>query len=200
MFEPELEPYFGKTFRDAVSKGASVWNMKYGLGSIPQTLAERIENMPNANVYLDTRVEQIRREDDGTLTVTTPDGNRETFDVVFSAISPVDLGNVLDTETFPSAFLQRLGQFNASQVFVYLVELENMILPKDLGFGFLVPTCEDENLLGVIYDSCTMPEHDAAGARFTVMSRKPTDPLAVLSGIEIRNNESFNFCICTNYR
>ena len=55
-----------------------------------------------------------------------------------------------------------------------------MILPKDAGFGFLVPSCESESIMGVIYDSCSFPEHDANGSRFTIMASEPVDPTEVL--------------------
>ena len=41
------------------------------------------------------------------------------------------------------------------------------------GFGHLLPSHEDGKMLGVIYDSCTFPQHDRPGkpsTRFTVSS------------------------------
>ena len=91
------------------------------------------------------------------------------------------MAKILDPVGFPEKLLSDLEKFEASNVHVYLVEMPKMVLPKEAGFGFLMPTCEDKNILGVIYDSCSFPEHDSFGSRFTVMAREPVDPMKVLS-------------------
>ena len=58
-----------------------------------------------------------------------------------------------------------LSQYESTSLNVYLVELTEKELPKENGFGFLVPSCEDNSLLGVTYDSCTYPEHDSPQGR-----------------------------------
>ena len=92
---------------------------------------------------------------------------------------------------FPSELIETLINFEESTVYVQVIELNEMILPDELGFGFLVPTIEDEDLLGVIYDSCSMPEHDKNGSRYTIMSKKPVDSIKAMG----YNSFIKNFCI-----
>ena len=64
-----------------------------------------------------------------------------------------------------------LSQYEETSLNVYLVELSEKELPKEDGFGFLVPSCEDKSLLGVTFDSCVFPEHDSPQGNFIGYTR-----------------------------
>lgn len=180
LTQPELQPYHKGQFDSAVEKNAKIWNLQHGLQSLTDKLEATIIQLPNAQIELDTSVVKIERNNLGEFQVTNARGHSSTFDQIFSTIAPDVLGSILDPNSFPDDLISSLSQFRFSTVHVYLVELKDMILPKDIGFGFLVPTCEDESILGVIYDSCSFPEHDAVGSRFTIMTTKALNPADVL--------------------
>ena len=81
-----------------------------------------------------------------------------------SALSPSILSELLRPSLPHLANL--LSQYEETSLNVYLVELSEKELPKENGFGFLVPSCEDKSLLGVTFDSCVFPEHDSPQGNF----------------------------------
>ncbi|KAJ3330679.1 oxygen-dependent protoporphyrinogen oxidase [Blyttiomyces sp. JEL0837] len=64
-----------------------------------------------------------------------------------------------------------LGQIKSVDVAVVNLVYEGHVLPVD-GFGFLVPSSEPSDILGVVFDSCALPEQDSPSmksTRLTVM-------------------------------
>ena len=173
LTDPALEPYFASQYETAKRSGAKVWNLQRGLQSITDRLAEIINEHEECGVELNTHVHQISKIGPKFEIKTSPNNcshfHRHEFDQIFSAVSPNLMSKMLDPNCFPEKLLADLGKFEASNVHVYLVEMPKMVLPKEAGFGFLMPTCENETVLGVIYDSCSFPEHDSFGSRFTVI-------------------------------
>ena len=56
-------------------------------------------------------------------------------------------------------------------MYMYLRLTDEFLLTFFQGFGHLLPSFEDGPFLGVIYDSCTFPQHDRTdkpSTRFTV--------------------------------
>ena len=174
--KPFLEPYDPHLLNTAKSTKAKVWSLKNGLEDMIMKMTEVVDNTDNAKIYLDTSAELIRKHG-SKLSIADSNGSEEKYDQIFASGNPKTLSCLLHPDDFPNELIELLAGFESTQVYVTLVELKNMVLPKSPGFGFLVPSCENPDILGVIYDSCNMPEHDGRGARYTIMSTRPHNEL-----------------------
>ncbi|XP_021356293.1 protoporphyrinogen oxidase-like [Mizuhopecten yessoensis] len=147
----------------------SVWSLRGGCQQLPDTLVEHLSrpHMP-AELHLNSPCTQLTFKD-GAALVTSEEGEI-TADHVFSSIYAADLADILPEEH--SELAEELEAIPAVSVIV--VNLEYPIESPVKGFGHLLPSCEDRPILGVVYDSCTFPEHDSnipdkPVSRFTVM-------------------------------
>ncbi|KAJ8035237.1 Protoporphyrinogen oxidase [Holothuria leucospilota] len=59
-----------------------------------------------------------------------------------------------------------LAEIQSVSVAVINLEFEGKVLPLE-GFGYLVPSSEPCQVLGVVFDSCTFPEHNHPGSETT---------------------------------
>jgi oxygen-dependent protoporphyrinogen oxidase len=174
--KPFLEPYDPGLLNTAKSTKAKVWSLKNGLEDMISKMTDVVEGVDNAEIYLDTSAEVIRKHGEK-LSIADSNGAEHHYDQIFASANPKTLSCLLHPDDFPEELIEVLRGFQSTQVYVTLVEMKNMVLPKNPGFGFLVPSCENPDILGVIYDSCNMPEHDGRGARYTVMSTRPHNEL-----------------------
>ncbi|NXK57147.1 PPOX oxidase, partial [Chauna torquata] len=92
-----------------------------------------------------------------------------TADHVVSALPAAALAEALPAEA--ELLAQELRRIPTVAVAVVNMQYKDVTLPVT-GFGHLVPSSEDNSLLGIIYDSVAFPQHDGTGApsvRLTVM-------------------------------
>ncbi|XP_022825249.1 protoporphyrinogen oxidase [Spodoptera litura] len=142
----------------------NVYTIKGGLETFPDTLQNHlIEN--NVNVSLNTKVNEIEFVDSSSVVLKQANGETHTANHVYSSIPAYALANLVKKQH------PRLAQTLSDIPFV-TVGIVNLYFDKDEpliqpAFGFLVPPIENSPILGVVFDSCCIP--DQKGTVLTVM-------------------------------
>ena len=85
-------------------------------------------------------------------------------DHVISGLPAHELAMVLPKAWEPLA--NDLANIQAVTVAVVNLEYEGNVVPVD-GFGFLVPSSDSIQVLGIIFDSCAFPENNRLGGATT---------------------------------
>ena len=93
---------------------------------------------------------------DGKLTVHSVN-DQITVDHVISCIPAQCLANIVPLDWKPLA--DELSNIHTTTVGVVNLEYEGSVVPVE-GFGYLVPSSDETQVLGVIFDSCAFPEND----------------------------------------
>ncbi|XP_032898496.1 protoporphyrinogen oxidase isoform X3 [Amblyraja radiata] len=148
-------------------EGWAQWSLRRGMQSLPEAM-EAALRAKGVEIHLHSPVTELRPAADGGCQVLT-EGGILAADHVFSALPAGVLGPLLPTAWRPLA--QALGKIGSVSVAVVNLEYEGRVLPVT-GFGHLVPSGECGEILGVVYDSCSTPQHDRSGpptTRLTVM-------------------------------
>ncbi|KAH9487680.1 hypothetical protein Btru_069863 [Bulinus truncatus] len=153
----------------AVDDKWASWSLTYGLQQLTDAMAESIRNTKGSEIRLDTKVLGLKPTQNGKITVTTPSDSIDA-DLVISSIYSKDLGSILPPAM--KELKEDLSSLPAVNVVVVNLEYKENVLPVQ-GFGHLLPSSENGPVLGVVYDSCTYPEHNRKGSpdstRITVM-------------------------------
>jgi len=134
-------------FEQQVSKGA-LFSFKKGMQTLTDTLANRLER----SIWLDTSVHSLPFDK---------------ADHVISALPAQAIGNLLSKEHPEVA--QLLNTFRSQSVTVVNLGYRKPVLNRE-GFGYLIPSLENEEILGVVFDSSVFPDQ-STGTRLTVMIR-----------------------------
>lgn len=121
-----------------------------------ETLIEELANQSGADFHFGTTVEEIRT--DGVLA----NGMVHSADLIVSGLSGKEIGKLTG--------LWR--DFEEADLWLVHLAYKGGILPQK-GFGYLVPTEEGENLLGMVWDSAVFPQQSVSGeTRVTAMMRQ----------------------------
>lgn len=145
----------------------ATWSLKHGL----QQLSDAITSAIKANRKCEVRVRSPclgLTPSCGRLKVKTHE-EEIVADYVMSATFAKDLSLVLPNKY--KNLRKQLLSIPAVSVYVVNLEYDGERLPVQ-GFGHLLPSSENPYILGVVYDSCTFPEHDRtdhSSTRLTVM-------------------------------
>ncbi|XP_078276882.1 protoporphyrinogen oxidase isoform X2 [Rhinoraja longicauda] len=148
-------------------EGWAQWSLRRGMQSLPEAMEAALRTKA-VEIHLHTPVTGLRAAADGGCQVLT-EGGILAADHVFSALPAGVLGPLLPPAWRPLA--QALGKIGSVSVAVVNLEYEGLVLSVT-GFGHLVPSGECGEILGVVYDSCSTPQHDRSGpptTRLTVM-------------------------------
>ncbi|XP_029959396.1 protoporphyrinogen oxidase isoform X2 [Salarias fasciatus] len=157
----------GPLAQRAVRESWAQWSLKRGVQSLPESLTEYLRGSGRVQLHTDAAVKQIQPSASG-WTVHLEDGV-VSADHVISALPARALASALPSSCQP--LVQQLQDIASVTVAVVNLEYEGSILPVQ-GFGHLVPSSEDQALLGVVYDSVPFPQHnrpDGLTTRVTVM-------------------------------
>ncbi len=137
-----------------------LFSLRKGTQQLTQVLQERLKD----HLWLNAPVSSIRPEGDK-LVVTTPQVSFAADYVISTvqaqalipAIQSPYLDNLLRCIPYTTVAVVNLGYKRN------ITEFE--------GFGYLIPTCEKENVLGVVFDSCVFPQQNqhTKETRLTVM-------------------------------
>ncbi|KAF0688213.1 Aste57867_20083 [Aphanomyces stellatus] len=156
-------------FVQTVGMAMSV-SFRHGMQTFTDAMATHVAALPNTEIHVNTSVESIKSTaPSGALVdVQLADGTPESIaaDHVFSALPAHRLASVLGDAPAVVAHLERL-HFTSMGI-VTLGFDRNLI--ANPGFGYLVPTCEKQPVLGVIYDSCSFPEQNKTTTPSTRLS------------------------------
>nr|XP_006814335.1 PREDICTED: protoporphyrinogen oxidase-like [Saccoglossus kowalevskii] len=140
-----------------------VWTLQGGLQTLTDKLTDTLMTQHGVEIIKQNQCKQLEFTDNNTIKVTTKD-NCYTADHVISAVPATVLSGLLPSNhNILSKLLQEIQQVSVA---VINLEFEGNVLPTD-GFGYLIPSWEKSKLLGVIYDSCTFPQHNRPGSPTT---------------------------------
>ncbi|CAK1545821.1 unnamed protein product [Leptosia nina] len=142
----------------------SVYTIKGGLETFPTTLKTYLEES-NVDLHLNTTVEEIEFIDASLVKLKQTDGKIVTANHVYSTI-PAHILSKLVKSQHPdlSNCLNEIPFVTVGIVNLYFSTTKPLITPA---FGFLIPPIENSPILGVVFDSCCIPDQN--GTVLTVM-------------------------------
>ncbi|XP_065177770.1 protoporphyrinogen oxidase-like [Sycon ciliatum] len=146
-----------------------MWTLQEGMESLPITLHQKLLER-GVDVRLGTMCSGVEMTAKG-VQVHCGEEIIEA-DHVISALPAQHLSSVLSPQF--SFLKEQLADILSVTVAIVQMEFDGDIIPeKYKGFGYLVPPCEGDWVLGVVLDSCCFPEHNTPGkpnsTRLTVM-------------------------------
>lgn len=112
---------------------------------------------------MNTPCTEVSVNPDGKLTVSWPN-EQITVDHVISGIPAQSLASIIPKDWGELA--SELKNIQSTTVGVVNLEYEGSVIPVE-GFGYLVPSSEPLQVLGIIFDSCAFPENDRHGGKTT---------------------------------
>lgn len=145
----------------------SQWSLRRGMETLPEALGASLRHC-GVEIHCDTPVKRLERTKDGSWRILLEEGSVEA-DHVISALPARALAAVLPGWAEPLA--RELLAIQAVSVGVVNLQYKGVHLPVT-GFGHLVPSFEDNSLLGIVYDSVAFPTQDGPAGpapRLTVM-------------------------------
>ncbi|XP_072049287.1 protoporphyrinogen oxidase-like [Amphiura filiformis] len=143
----------------------SVWTLKGGL----QTLVEKLEwRLGIDRVVINTGetcshlefVDEEESEGGKKVAIVTAGGKKWQADHVVSCIPSHNLGQLMEEEH--DQFAEILKSIKSVTVATVNLEYEGSVLTEE-GFGYLVPSNQTSNVLGVVFDSCALPQLNRTG-------------------------------------
>ena len=130
-----------------------MWGLKNGLQGLTDKWSSQLSK--NGLISkLETPCRRLTFTENNEVLCDTANGIVEA-DHVISSLSSMDLASLLEMKQ--QKLKDYLNQIKSVTVAVVNVEFKGKLLPLD-GFGFLVPSCESLETLGVIFDSCVFDE------------------------------------------
>lgn len=157
----------GPLAQRSVKESWAQWSLRRGVESLPEAIVEHLQQNKRVYLHRDAPVKHISPSASG-WTIHMEDGVIHT-DHIVSALPAKALSSALPASCQP--LIQQLQDIAMVTVAVVNLEYEGSILPVT-GFGHLVPSTEDQGLLGIVYDSVPFPQHnrpDGHTTRLTVM-------------------------------
>ncbi|TMW57381.1 hypothetical protein Poli38472_003306 [Pythium oligandrum] len=133
-------------------------SFKDGMSTLIRALEAEIANDDASDVLLNTKVAQIESTTTGNFTVHTESGEKINATHVFSTLPSFQLTPAVE-KAFPD-LAETLKTIRFVSMGTVHVGFNDAVLKSD-GFGYLVPTCEKERVLGVIFDSNAFPSQNA---------------------------------------
>lgn len=142
----------------------NVYTMRGGLDILPIKLTEHLVDN-NVNVNLNTKVKEIEFVDSGTVNITCSTGKDVICKHVYASIPAYSLASMIQKQHPElSESLKEIPFVTVGIVNLYFNTNDTLIRPA---FGFLVPPIENSPILGVVFDSCCIPDQN--GTVLTVM-------------------------------
>lgn len=141
----------------------SLFSFKDGMESLPQALGKHLE----AHILTDHEVTGLRFHSSG-IDLQLINGRTLEADQVYSTLPAHVLSPLIRPPQSTAADL--LKSISAASVAVVSLGYKQKLLSQQ-GFGYLVPSKEKENILGMVWDSCVFPQQSllAEETRLTVM-------------------------------
>lgn len=142
---------------------APFFSFRRGLETLPQTLANQLQS----HIQLNSAVSKITKNAE-TLQIEIQNGVSLEADCLISTLPSYQLASLLDAK-YP-ILAADLSRLNYATVHVVNLGYRKPVL-KQKGFGYLVPSQENEAVLGCVWDSCVFPQQnlDPQMTRLTVM-------------------------------
>lgn len=150
LFKKKKQPASKSPFVQQMLK-TSLFSFKNGMETLTQRLAERL----NVAFLLGESVDALHEGG-----VILASGRRLEADHIFSTLPAQSLQKLLP-------FSETLAQIDFVSTAVVTLGYRQPVLKRE-GFGYLIPSTEQEKVLGVVFDSSVFPQQ-GSGTRLTVM-------------------------------
>lgn len=136
-------------------------SLKSGLGSLTNAFYKKLKS----HIFLNKEVIRLRKER-GRFEITFASGRVQYFDQVIAAIPALKLANLMPQ----TKLAELLSKSVAASVVVVNLGYKTKVLNYS-GFGYLVPSAEKQDILGVVFDSISFPSQnlDPNQTRLSVM-------------------------------
>lgn len=162
--KPDCELELSELARKAQEEKWNVYTIKGGLQIFPKTLQDYLLEH-NVNISLNSKVEELEFVNSGSVELKNSEGKVLSANHVYSAIPAFHLAKLVEKQHPELAKdLKDIPFVTVGIVNLYFDSTETLIQPA---FGFLVPPIENSPILGVVFDSCCLPDQN--GTVLTVM-------------------------------
>lgn len=142
----------------------NVYTIKGGLETFPATLFDYLEDN-KVNVKLNHRISEIEFVDSGSVKLKRNNGDTFTVNHVYASLPAFVLSDLVKKQHPELATtLKGIPFVTVGIVNLFFGTNKPLITPA---FGFLVPPIENSSILGVVFDSCCIPDQN--GTVLTVM-------------------------------
>ncbi|XP_041974329.1 protoporphyrinogen oxidase-like [Aricia agestis] len=142
----------------------NVYSLKGGLQIFPKTLMNYLKNK-DIDIQLNSKVEELEFVDSSLVKVKKTDGQVLDASHVYSSIPSHVLAKLVNKQHPELAeHLKGIPFVTVGIVNLYFATDKPLVSPA---FGFLVPPLENSPILGVVFDSCCIPDQN--GTVLTVM-------------------------------
>lgn len=145
------------------------WTLKNGIQTLPEKWTKHLTENMGATVLLNTKCTEIKisTKAEGKVQCFTNGGIIEADRVISTLPANVFAGIIRGED---SKLADMLSSIEYADMAVINLEYEKETVSQR-GFGFLVPSCEPLDILGVTFDSQVFPQHSTKGSTIlTVMS------------------------------
>ncbi|KAJ3410455.1 hypothetical protein HDV05_003717 [Chytridiales sp. JEL 0842] len=150
LYVPEALPFISKI------KQSSVYSFKGGMQTLTDALVKSLQT-EHRNVKLLTNTAASKVEINDTPVVHINNGPTLSADHIISSLPAFGAAPIL-----PSKIGRILETIKFVDVAVVNLSFSGNVLPVQ-GFGYLIPSSQKADMIGVVFDSCTLPEHDTPG-------------------------------------
>lgn len=136
--------------QESGARYASFVTLRGGLRQLVETLADRL---PRENIHLDTKITSVSQTDDRQWTLQEENGTQHgPFDGIIVALPAPRAASLLESED--SELSELLGKISyASSAIVNVVYKREQIAHDLDGFGFVVPTVEQRDIVAASFSS-----------------------------------------------
>lgn len=136
--------------RRALEEKWSIYTFNGGMERFADALVASLKRN-NVELYTNSKCDSIEFREDRAL-ISVGDEQHST-DCLISSLPTFELGKLIEKQH--PQLSDELRAIRYVDVGVVNLQYDGELLPKP-GFGFLVPPCENSQILGVIYDSCCL--------------------------------------------
>ncbi|RVE45834.1 hypothetical protein evm_009515 [Chilo suppressalis] len=166
MFKPNTDKILelSDLARRAQEEKWNVYTIRGGLELFPTALHNYLKEN-DVNIKLNTKIEEIQFVDSGTVVLKNTAGEKIEVNHIYSSIPAYSLANLVCKQHPELAQdLRDIPFVTVGIVNLHFATEKTLITPA---FGFLVPPIENSPILGVVFDSCCIPDQN--GTVLTVM-------------------------------
>ncbi|CAF1188071.1 unnamed protein product [Adineta steineri] len=157
-----------KDYSSILNKYA-IYYLKDGMETLVKTLVDHLKSSSNVELISNQHIQKIKFLENN-VEISTRSNEIYSADHLISAMPSFELANLLDDKQH-EILRSRLNQISfVNMIVINLLYLKENIFPKE-AFGYLIPSREQSNLLGVLFDSCIRHTTDKQkhGSQLTVM-------------------------------
>ncbi|KAJ1917404.1 oxygen-dependent protoporphyrinogen oxidase [Mycoemilia scoparia] len=143
-------------------QNSSVYSFKGGMKTLVDSLVSNLEKDPRITLLKAKRCQNLNYNDGGVFDIALDDGQVLKSDYIVSAIPTYQLNSILENSSSNLVLPEFITELPYTDVAVVGMTFKNKDIIENPGFGFLVPRSAWGELkaLGVVFDSCSLPEID----------------------------------------